>query len=115
MKSAAEPVMSAGSAVQGAEACLYLARGVRALGLLELAVLFCFIVLFALFTQTMTPVGRCGAVRRAAFGYTIRAFGLVLLSPAALEKGLVGFVALLPFSVLLLALDVSVVGHEILS
>src|SRR5688500_6069542 len=64
-KSAAEPVIAAGSAVQGALAGLYSARRVGPFGLLELAVLFGFIVLLAVFVQAMTSVRWVRAVRRS--------------------------------------------------
>jgi hypothetical protein len=97
--------------VQGADAALDLARGVGAVRLTELAVLFSFIVLLALFTQPVMTVYRVGAVRRALLGPSVRILVARFAAMEGFHEGLTSLVALLTFSVDLLALDVSVVRH----
>src|SRR5690349_5604609 len=97
MKSAAEPVTATGSGVHGARARLSSARGIGPSGLLELAVLFGFIVLLALFAQPVTTVGGRRAVRRAALSHGVVGVcvGLPALQP--FDERRVGLLALLPF------------------
>jgi hypothetical protein len=115
MKSAAEPVICAGSSVQGALADFESARRLGASRLPELTVLFGFIVLLAFFGETVASVrGRC-AVRRTALGDPFRG-GVVGQPLEVVEELAAGLFALLPLGVCLRSfLDVSVVCHMILA
>ena len=114
MKSAAEPVMATGFDVHGAVPCFMSTRGIGPLRLSKLAVLFGFVMLFALFAQAVASVRRRRAVRRTALCHPVVDVRVVLPTLQAIDERLVRLLAVLPFGVRLLALDVSVVSHVIL-